>query len=554
MTRRVVAWICAATMLVPPWGLPPREAQAQPAGAAAAQAAAFSPEQLDALLAPIALYPDALLTQVLMASAWPLQVVEAARWLSNPANAALQGDALARALQSQSWDPAVKSLVPFPTVLTMMNGQLDWMQQLGYAFSTQQGDVLDSVQRLRQQAQGTGCLRTTEQQVVSAQGQTIVIAPANPDVVYVPAYNPTVVYGSWPYPSYPPVYFPPPPGYAVGNALLTGLAFGVGVGVVASLWNIGSPNWGYRNVNVNVNRWNSINVNRPPIRNPGWRPPPPRRRRLAAAGWAGRGAAARRRVPAECHRPTGGVGARQSGAAPAGGASGRPRGCRRAASGRSWRCCRAASGWSRRCRRAASGRSWRRCRTASWWSWRRCRAASGRSWWRRAASGRWRDAPVRASLTAAGIQHPAGQPRRTVRPARPAEPPAIRAARAAAPGPTTGGTAAPGTARRRWRRWAAASVRETRIMARWVGRMLGLLLAVAALAGPAAAADYATPEDAVAALEAALKADDPAALSAVFGPDSNALLGSGDKVADRNARQRFLEELRDRAPAAGRRR
>ncbi len=280
MTRRVVAWICAATMLVPPWGLPPRDAQAQPAAAAAGQAAAFSPEQLDALLAPIALYPDTLLTQVLMASAWPLQVVEAARWLSNPANAALQGDALARALQSQSWDPAVKSLVPFPTVLSLMNSQLDWMQQLGYAFSTQQADVLDSVQRLRHQAQGTGCLKSTEQQLVSAQGQTIVIAPANPDVVYVPAYNPTVVYGSWPYPSYPPVYFPPPPGYAVGNALLTGLAFGVGVGVVASLWNVGSPNWGYRNVNVNVNRWNSINVNRPPISNPGWRPPPP-----GAGGW-----------------------------------------------------------------------------------------------------------------------------------------------------------------------------------------------------------------------------------------------------------------------------
>ncbi len=280
MTRRVVsfrvvAWVCTAAMLVPPWGLPAGVAQAQPADAAATQVAGYSPEQLDALLAPIALYPDALLTQVLMASAWPLQVVEAARWVTVPGNAALQGDALAQALQTQPWDPAVKSLVPFPTVLALMNSQLDWLQQLGYAFATQQGDVLDSVQRLRRQAQATGCLKTNEQQVVTVQGPSIVIAPASPQVVYVPAYNPTVVYGAWPYPAYPPVYLPPPPGYVVGNALLTGIAFGVGVGIVASLWNVGSPNWGYRNVNVNVNRWNTINVNRPPISNPGWRPPQP---------------------------------------------------------------------------------------------------------------------------------------------------------------------------------------------------------------------------------------------------------------------------------------
>ena len=136
----------------------------------------------------------------------------------------------------------------------------------------------------------------------------------------MPAYNPTVVYGAWPYPAYPPVYLPPPPGYVVGNALLAGLAFGVGVGIVASLWNIGSPNWGYGNVNVNVNRWNTINVNRPPINNPGWRPPPAARgRRLAAAGGGpvgpprpGGG------LPPNAIGRSNGVGARQSGAAPAG--------------------------------------------------------------------------------------------------------------------------------------------------------------------------------------------------------------------------------------------
>jgi Protein of unknown function (DUF3300) len=269
--QRLTSVLVAAAVLIATTPVPLR-AQDQ-AVAATAAAEGYSLEQLDALLAPIALYPDELLTHVLMASAYPLQVVEAARWIEDPANKALTGDQLTQALAAKTWDPSVKALVPFPQVLAMMNAQLDWMQQLGYAMSAQQSAVLASVQRLRQQAQIQGTLQSSDQQIVRTEGQTIVIAPAQPNVVYVPTYNPTVVYGAWPYPAYPPVYLPPPPGYVFGTALATGLAFGAGVAITAGLWGWSSPNWGRGNVNVNVNRYNNINVNRPPINNPAWRPP-----------------------------------------------------------------------------------------------------------------------------------------------------------------------------------------------------------------------------------------------------------------------------------------
>ncbi len=274
---RSVALIAALSLVVPPPGL----AQTPPAPAAVDAATVFNAEQLDALLAPIALYPDALLAQVLMAATYPLEVVSASRWLDNPANKSLTGDALAQALAAQPWDPSVKSLVPFPQVLAMLNSKLDWTQQLGYAFANQEADVWNSVQRLRQQAQAAGYLKTTEQQRVAVDNGTIVIEPANPQTVYVPVYSPTVVYGAWPYPAYPPVYIPPPPGYVVGNAIVAGLAFATGVAVVGSLWGWARPGWHGGYVNVNVNRYNTINVNRPPINSPGWRPP-------AAGGPGGR--------------------------------------------------------------------------------------------------------------------------------------------------------------------------------------------------------------------------------------------------------------------------
>jgi hypothetical protein len=242
------------------------------AGAETTETEEFNAEQLDALLAPIALYPDPLLAQVLMASTFPLEVVTPGRWIEDPANKPLSGDALAKAVEAQTWDPSVKSLVPFPSVLALLNSNLDWTQQLGYAFADQQEAVMDSVQRLRLQAQSAGNLQTTEQQIVHTEQQVITIEPAQPTVVYVPNYNPTVVYGAWPYPAYPPVYLPPPPGYAFGTALVSGMAFAAGVAVVGSLWGWARPGWGGGYVNVNVNRYNNINVNRTHINSNVWHP------------------------------------------------------------------------------------------------------------------------------------------------------------------------------------------------------------------------------------------------------------------------------------------
>lgn len=244
-------------------------AQDAPPPAAAPE---FNTEQLDALLAPVALYPDPLLAQVLMASTFPLQVVDASRWLDDPAHKSLTGDALTQALAPLTWDPSVKSIVAFPPVLAQMNANLEWTQQVGYAFASDQKLVYDSVQRLRRQAQSNGSLETTPQQVVRVEQQAIVIEPAQPDVVYVPSYNPNTVYGSWPYPGYPPVYLPPAPGYALGTGLVTGLAFGAGLAITAGLWNWARPSWDGGYTNVNVNRYNNINVNRSNISSNVWQP------------------------------------------------------------------------------------------------------------------------------------------------------------------------------------------------------------------------------------------------------------------------------------------
>jgi len=218
----------------------------------------FKPEELEQIVAPVALYSDSLLAQVFMASTYPLEVVEAARFQKE--NPKLTGQALDDALKDKTWDASVKSLVAFPQVLTMMNDKLDWTQKLGDAFLAQQGDVMDAVQRLRAKAKAAGNLETSPQQTVieqpSSGGQTIIqIQPADPQVVYVPSYNPTVVYGSWPYPSYPP-YSYYPPGYVAGSALW----FGAGMAVGAALW--GNCNWGWGghgNIDVNYNNYNNFN-------------------------------------------------------------------------------------------------------------------------------------------------------------------------------------------------------------------------------------------------------------------------------------------------------
>jgi len=218
----------------------------------------FKQEELDQLAAPIALYPDSLVAQILMASTYPLEVVQAGRWVKTNQN--LKGDALATALEKQDWDPSVKSLVNFPQVLDMMNEKLDWTQKMGDAFLAQQKDVMDTVQKLRLKAYGEGNLKTTEQQkvVVEEETKSIIIEPASPEVVYVPTYNPTVVYGAWPYPAYPPYYYYPP-GYVAGAALFS---FGVGVAMGAA-WGYawGNCNWRGGDVDVDVNRNTNINNN-----------------------------------------------------------------------------------------------------------------------------------------------------------------------------------------------------------------------------------------------------------------------------------------------------
>ena len=218
----------------------------------------FKQEELEQLVAPIALYPDSLVAQILMASTYPLEVVQAGKWAKK--NKDLKGDALTKALEKENWDPSVKSLVNFPQVLDMMNDKLDWTQKLGDAFLAQQKEVMDTVQKLRAKAEAEGNLKTTKEQkvVVEKETQTIVIESASPEVVYVPTYNPTVVYGTWPYPAYPPYYYYPP-GYAAGAALFS---FGVGVAVGAA-WGYawGNCNWRGGDVNVNINRNTNFNNN-----------------------------------------------------------------------------------------------------------------------------------------------------------------------------------------------------------------------------------------------------------------------------------------------------
>jgi Protein of unknown function (DUF3300) len=221
----------------------------------------FSEAQIDQLVAPIALYPDSLLTQLLMASTYPLEVVEAARWSHE--NSSVTGQALETAMQGQSWDPSVKALAAVPQTLEMMSDKLDWTEQLGDAFLAQQQDVLAAVQTLRAEAQVAGNLHSTPQQVVMtaappaggiAEGtpRPIVIEPVNPDVYYVPVYNPAVVYGAWEYPAYQPFYWSPP-GFVASSVV----SFAAGVVVGAAIW--GNCDWWNHNVIINVNRYNIFN-------------------------------------------------------------------------------------------------------------------------------------------------------------------------------------------------------------------------------------------------------------------------------------------------------
>jgi hypothetical protein len=252
---------CLILLLVaPPGALAQVPPPPPPPSAGAPAPPTVGAEELDQLLAPIALYPDALLAQILMAATYPLEVVQAARWVQAYPN--VQGPQLEAAMQQQPWDPSVKSLTAFPQVLAMMNAKLDWTQKVGDAFLAQQQDVMATVQTLRAKAQAAGYLQSTPQQAVISEPQGIQIQPATPQVVYVPIYDPTVVYGPWWYPAYPPYYWYPP-GYVVGASLFS---FGIGVAVGAVLW--GGFDWGHRSVHINVTNFNAFN--RTTIADPTW--------------------------------------------------------------------------------------------------------------------------------------------------------------------------------------------------------------------------------------------------------------------------------------------
>ena len=212
------------------------------------QTANLTLPQLESLVSSIALYPDSLLSQMLMASTYPLEVAEASNWLRS--NTHLTGEALQNALKPQPWDNSVKSLVTFPDALNLMGNQLTWTQKLGDAYLAQPKDLMQAVQALRAKARQAGNLKSNQQVTVSSDAQSnIIIVPSNPQVVYVPTYNPMMVYGAWPYAAYPP--------YPVYNPAWGLMSFGVGLAVGAALWS--TPHWGSGSITINNTNFNNFN-------------------------------------------------------------------------------------------------------------------------------------------------------------------------------------------------------------------------------------------------------------------------------------------------------
>ena len=234
----------------PQYATPAPQPQAgQPQGQQQGQRASLP--ELQALAAPIALYPDSLLAQMLIAATYPLDVAAATIWIQDPQHAKLTGPALESALQEQRWDNSVKSLVQFPDALKMLGNKLEWTQKLGDAYLAQPAELMQAVQALRNQARNAGHLQSGSQMTVTTDPQSnIIIQPANPQVVYVPMYNPYMVYGPWIYPAYPP--------WPVYNPGWGYLAFGVGFGVGMALW--ATPYWGRGYVYVNHGYYNRFNV------------------------------------------------------------------------------------------------------------------------------------------------------------------------------------------------------------------------------------------------------------------------------------------------------
>ncbi|HTS04531.1 MAG TPA: DUF3300 domain-containing protein [Candidatus Eisenbacteria bacterium] len=260
ISHKLIALICAFlvipgdfSLLGPAFAFPQEQ-----------DAAAIPADQLDSLVAPIALYPDPLLSQVLVASTYPLEIVQLQQWLEKNKN--LKDKALTDAVEKQDWDASIQALAPLPDVAKYLSDNIKWTTDLGNAFLAQQGDVMDAVQRMRKKAKDSGNLKSTEQQKVETKvvesKQVIVVEQANPQVVYVPSYNPTVVYGAPVYP-YPPISYPPPGYYAAGMAI----SFGVGMMMGAAFsggwgWNCGWGGGGHNNIYINNNNNFVNNSNR----------------------------------------------------------------------------------------------------------------------------------------------------------------------------------------------------------------------------------------------------------------------------------------------------
>ncbi|MEW6107834.1 MAG: DUF3300 domain-containing protein [Nitrospirota bacterium] len=222
------AWMIIAILMMPP-GIP-----AQDSGQSV-QTEKFKQEELTQMLAPIALYPDSLISQILMASTYPLEVVEAERWLRR--NTKLKGDELDEALQEKTWDPSIKSLCHFPEILFAMSDKLDQTRKLGDAFLSQQDDVMATIQELRRKAEEQGNLNTTKEQQVIIEREIIRIEPSDPRVLYVPVYDPLYVYGPWWYPAYPPYYWYYPSGYIVSGGFISfAPRIFIGIGVLSWSW------------------------------------------------------------------------------------------------------------------------------------------------------------------------------------------------------------------------------------------------------------------------------------------------------------------------------
>ncbi len=270
--KQGLAWIIIA-MLVIPAGITAQEVSGEPE-----QIDRFKKEELTQMLAPIALYPDSLIAQILMASTYPLEVVEAERWVHQ--NKDLKGDALNEALKEKAWDPSIKSLCHFPDVLFAMSDKLDQTRKLGDAFLSQEGDVMDTIQELRRKAEDQGNLKTTEEQQVIVEQDDIRIEPTNPEVVYVPIYDPLYVYGPWWYPAYPPYYWYYPPGFIItGGYISFGPRIFIGVGLFSWVW----FDWHFHHIHTDIHKTRRFrrHHDRRDFDRPIWRHDPGHRRGVA---------------------------------------------------------------------------------------------------------------------------------------------------------------------------------------------------------------------------------------------------------------------------------